>query len=78
MSCGVPILALAATVKDSVLRSMMSSLEMRDGHVVSVSPNKENIFYSVVKQLAQFIDDFADLAENLASNSVLCKRVIVY
>ncbi len=75
---GAPILALTATVTDSVRRSIIQSLSMtRECRVVSESPNKPNIFYSV-KRRSILEDDFAQLVESLREGGVRGRRVLVY
>ncbi len=74
-----PMLALTATVTDSVRRSIMTSLGMtRECCVVSESPNKPNIFYSVKRCSLTIDTDFAPLVESLREGSVRTRRVIVY
>ncbi len=44
---GVPMLALTATVKDSIRSHIIQSLNMIDCYFLSESPNKAKIMYSV-------------------------------
>ncbi len=44
---GVPMLASTATVTDVIRKDVIEKLEMDGCKIVSVSPNKPNIFYSV-------------------------------
>ncbi len=73
-----PMLALTATVTDSVRRSVMVSLNMRDCRLVSESPNKANIFYSVKRCSPRLEEDFAEVVDDLMENGVRARRLLVY
>ncbi len=77
VSFGVPMIALTATVTDVVLLSVIKSLNMIDCCVISESPNRPNIMYSVHRS-SNLEEDFASVVEDLAKNSVKAKRLIVY
>ena len=47
---GVPMLAATATVTDVIRHDIIHQLDMDGRKIISVSPNKSNIFYSVHKQ----------------------------
>ena len=75
---GVPMLALTATVTDSIRSHVIKSLNMIDCSFVSESPNKANIMYSVRMRSSDFEEDFTDVIKDLSRNSVKAKRLIVY
>ena len=64
MPSGVPMLAATATVTDVIRRDVIQQLDMDGCKVISVSPNKPNIFYSVSKRSSL--------------HAVEAKRIIVY
>ena len=72
------MVALTATVTDSVRCSIIKCLNMKDCSVVSESPNKSNIFYAVKRCSRNFEDDFADIVKDIADNAVRARRLIVY
>ncbi len=75
---GVPMLALTATVTDSIRSHIIKSLNMIDCSFVSESPNKANIMYSVQRRSRDFEEDFADVVKDLSRNSVKAKQLVVY
>ena len=74
---GTPFLALTATVTRTMRTSIIQSLNMRGCEVVSLSPNRPNIFYAV-RQRTTVESDFEEVILDLKKNSVLANRVIVY
>ena len=57
---------------------IISQLDIVGCKVVSESPNKPNIYYSVEKRSGDVENDLSFLVKDLAANSVLANRVIVY
>ena len=56
MPPGVPILAATATVTPSIRADIIDKLDMKGCEMVSVSPNRSNIYYEV--QHCSTIEDF--------------------
>ena len=75
---GAPMLAATVTVTDVMRNVIVEVLEMTGCAVVSVSPNKPNIFYSVKKRSSSIGEDFALITSDLLCNNVKANRVIVY
>ena len=75
---GVPVLAATATVMEVMRNNIISQLDISGCKIVSASPNKPNIFYSVEKRSGDVEKDLAFLVDDLATNTILTKRVIVY
>ena len=71
------MLAATATVTDVIRRDIIRQLDMEGCKIVSVSPNKPNIFYSVRKR-STIEDDFSSILDDLSLSAVKAKRVIVY
>ncbi len=69
------MLAATATVTEVMI---VEVLEMTGCAVVSVSPNKPNIFYSVKARSSSIGDDLAFITSDLLCNNVKANRVIVY
>ncbi len=67
------MLALTATVTGVVRSSVIKSLNMIDCCVVSESPNKPNIMYSVQRCSSILEDDFMSVVEDLTKHSVKAK-----
>ena len=74
---GVPMLASTATVTDIMRKDVIEKLDMDGCKIVSVSPNKPNIFYSVSRRSC-IEDDVSFIIDDLAANSIKARRVIVY
>ena len=70
-------MACTATATRSVREEVIESLEMQGCVVVSVSPDRPNIFYEVRKR-NNIESDFADLVSSLCEKLVDTPRVIVY
>ena len=70
------MLAATATVTDVIRHDIVRQLDMEGCKIVSVSPNKPNVFYSVRKR-STIEDDFSSILD-LSLNAVKAKRVIVY
>ena len=66
---GVPMLAATATVTDVIRRDIIKQLDMDGCTVISVSPNKPNISYSVCKR-STIEDDFSVIINDLSLNTV--------
>ena len=71
------MLAATATVTDEIRRDVIQQLDMDGCKVISVSPNKPNIFYLVCKR-STIENDFSSIVDDLSLNAVRAKRVIVY
>lgn len=71
------MLAAAATVTDVLCRDVIHKLDMDGCKVVSVSPNKCNIFYSVCER-SSLQDDFSLIFDDLLLHAFEARRVIVY
>ena len=56
---------------------IIEKLDMVECCVVSVCPNKKNIFYEVVS-MCNIEDDFAPVVKDLAENNIRAERVLVY
>ncbi len=74
----VPVLAAIATVTEAMRSDIISQLDMIGCKVVSESPNKPNMLYSVEKRSGDIDSDLSFVLDDLATNSVSAKRVIVY
>ena len=70
-------MAATATVTDMIRRDVIQQLDMGGYKIISVSPNKPNIFYSVRKR-STIEDDFSSMLDDLSLNVVKAKHVIVY
>lgn len=57
---------------------IISQLDIAGCQMVSASPNKPNIFYSVEQQSDNPEVDLAFLLDDLAQNTLRAKQVIVY
>ena len=73
-----PMLAATATVTEVMRNEIVEVLEMSGCAVVSVSPNKPNIFYSVQQRSGNIDSDLGFLTDDLLANNIQAKRVIVY
>lgn len=76
-SC-VPVLAATATVTEHMRGDIISQLDITGCKLVSASPEKPNIFYSVERRSGDVEKDLAFLVNDLSKNSVAARRVIVY
>ena len=72
---GVPMVALTATATKSVKADIILKLEIRKE--VSVSPNRENIYYEV-RRCDTIESDFALMVSSLRTDNIKAYRVIVY
>ncbi len=72
---GSPMLAATATVTEVMRKEIVEVLEMTGCAVISVSPNKPNIFYSVK---VRFSENLAFITSDLLWNNIKANRVIVY
>ena len=77
MPQGVPVIALTATVTKSVKEDVISKLEMINCKQVSVSPDRENIYYEV-RQRNTIESDFASIVDSLKSQRNRAPRAIIY
>ena len=74
----VPVLAATATVTELMRDEIVSQLDIIGCELVSESPNKPNIYYSVEKRSGNIETDLSFIVDDLAKNAVSVKRVIVY
>lgn len=74
---GIPFLACTATATRSVRQEVISSLDMEGCEVVSTSPNRPNIFYSVCPRTTAEVD-LEPLLSSLIKQQNLAPRMIVY
>ena len=63
-------------VTDVMRRDIIKQLDMDECKVISVSPNKPNISYSVCK-CSTIEDDFSAIVNDLSLNTVKAKQVTV-
>ncbi len=57
---------------------IISQLDISACRVVSASPNKPNVFYSVERRFGDVEKDLGFLVDDIAKNAISAKRVIVY
>ena len=74
---GVPMVALTATVTKTVRDDVISKLEMCGCQLVSLSPNRDNIYYDVVRR-STIESDLEEIVESLRVQLSKADRVIVY
>ena len=74
---GVPMMALTATVTNTMRKEVITSLDMEGCSLVLESPNRENIFYAVCRRTT-IEEDFSYIVTNVRVNSIIAKRVIIY
>ena len=72
-----PYMACTATATKSIQKDVVQTLEMPDCTIVSMSPDRPNIFYQV-KLRTEMETDLSDLLTSLRENSINTPRVIVY
>ncbi len=72
------MLAATATVTEVMRKEIVEVLEMTGCAVISVSPNKPHIFYSVKVRLSSISEDLAFIKSDLLWNNIKANRVIVY
>ena len=75
---GIPVLALTATVTSETRGQIIKSLDMANCKMVSVSPNKPNIYYSVIRRGDTIDEDLSFVTSDLISNSINAKRILIY
>ncbi len=69
------MLAATATVTEVMRKEIVEVLEMTGCAVISVSPNKPNIFYLVKVRFSEYL---AFITSHLLWNNIKANRVIVY
>ena len=74
---GTPILACTATITRSIREEVMRSLEMEGCVVVSVSPDRPNIFYEVQAR-TDIPSDMEPLVQSIKKNKLQAPRIVVY
>lgn len=72
------VIASTATVTDVMRQEVIEKLEMEGCKIVTVSPNKPNIFYSVQKRSGDIEHDLSFIVDDIATHSIKARRVIVY
>lgn len=71
------ILALTATATTTLRKHIISILGMRDPHIVSVSPCKDNIVYGVT-EFKSITETFTPILERLLSDRINTPRIIIF
>ena len=71
------MLAATATVTEVMRKEIVEVLEMTGYAVISISPNKPNIFYSVKVYSSSISEDLAFIMLDLLWNNIKANRVIV-
>ena len=74
---GVPMLATTATVTEAMRGDITEKLDMAGCSIISVSPNKPNICYEVVKT-STVDEDFDSIVQDLAAHNIQARRILVY
>ena len=77
MPSGVPMMALTATVTNTMRKEVISCLDMDGCSLVSATPNRPNIFYAVLRHTT-VEDNFCDIVNDIRMNSINAGRAIVY
>lgn len=75
---GVHLMALTATATKTSRRDICRKLGMVNPFILSHSPNKQNIKYSIVKKNEGIEMAFAPLLEELKTNRVNVERTIIF
>lgn len=71
-------MACTATATRSIRQEVVSILEMHRHDTVSLSPNRPNIMYIIVKRRTDLETDFQELLSTLRKKLIASPRVIVY
>ena len=71
------MLAATATVTEAMRQDIIEMLDRCGCSVISVSPNKPNIYYEVVRK-ATVDEDFDSTVRDLATNNIRARHVLVY
>ena len=74
---GVNIMALTATASNSLRNGIMKTLGMRNAHVISISPNKRNIKYSVLN-LETIDESFGPIADEIVEKQDGMDKVLIF
>ena len=74
---GVPLLAATATITPNIRSEIVDKLDMKGCEMVSVSPDRQNIYYEV-KRCSTIEDDLQPLVDSLRAERNKANRVIVY
>ena len=74
VSSGVPMMALTATV---TYEDIIDRLDMQGCAIISASPNRPNIFYSV-HQRTSLENDLVPIIDDVRENGIKAGRVIIY
>ena len=71
------MMALTATVSRTLQRNVMKMLGMRDASVACVSPNKQNIMYTV-KRFSTLEECFGLLVDELLRKQDHMEKVLIF
>lgn len=74
---GTPLLACTATITSAMRKEVMESLEMAECEMLSVSPDRPNIYYEVCAR-TDVETDMNDIVMSLKQLKNMAPRVIVY
>ena len=74
---GVPLLAATATITPNIRSEIVDKLDMKGCEMVSVSPDRPNIYYEV-KRCSTIEEDLQPLVDLLRAERNKANRVIVY
>lgn len=75
LPCGVPTMALTATVTNVMRKDVIERLDMEGCSVVSASPDRPNILYRVCKRTT-LEEDMAHIVQDVRINNIKASRVI--
>ena len=70
-------MALTAIVTSKMRTDIILTLDMSGCQMISISPNRFNIFYGVQRR-STIDDDLEDIVDDIKKNSIYATRVIVY
>ena len=71
------VLALTATATTTLRKQVISILGMKDPHIVSICPSKDNIVYGV-KEFKSVTETFDPILERLKSDRISTPRTIIF
>ena len=78
LPCNTPVLALTATATTLTCSTIIKHLNMREPHMIQMSPNRLNIRYSVVNTSREATEAFQWLVEELGRLRRALPCVIVF
>ena len=77
LPCGVPTMALTATVTNEMRKDVIKRLDMQGCSVVSASPDRPNILYRVFNRTT-LEEDMAHIVQDVRINNIKASRIIIY